>query len=119
MLAESRASGRAPQDLGYDRAVCHVYCMVKHEHWMPFRAKVGCLMLAQVGRNVPKQYECILPAVGQEWRARPKDGVALQEITEVLTGCIDSEGVSNEAIKADVWDDERRLLRAIPQTRHG
>ena len=113
MLAESRAGGRAAQDLGHDRAVCPIYGIVEHQHWIPFRAKIGCLMLAEVGRYVPKDYECIWLAIEQEWRARPKDGVALQEIAEVLTGRADAEGVSDEAIKADVWDGERCLLRVI------
>jgi len=100
-------------------AVCPIYGIVEHQHRIPFRAKIGCLMLAQVGRYVPKEYECIWPAIEQELRARAKDGVALQEIAEVLTGCVDAEDVSDEAIERDVWDGKRRLLRVIPHTRHG
>jgi len=119
MLTGSRASGRAAHDLGHDRAVCHIYDTVEHQHRILFRARVGCLILAEVGRYVPKQYECILPAVEQEWRARLKDEIAFKEIAEILAGCVDAEGVSDEAIKADVWDGEIRLLRVIPHTRHG
>jgi len=119
MLAESRARGRAPQYLRHDVAVCPIYGHSRAPASDTLPGQDWMLMLAQVGRYVPKEYECILLAVEQEWLARAKDGVALQEIAEVLTGCVDAEGVSDESIKADVWDGERCLLRVIPHTRHG